>query len=167
MGFDVRRGRTGEHNRLVRIVAARAHAAADSGTRPASNAPRGHRAPPAAVRMGGGAASARPQLPHAHVARGDELAVALALLRAARTGRARSARPRGAMAAHRMAKERAQTRPLLAVHSAPRHSNEEPGGHRHGSMAHRAGLSGTEIRAGLAPLRRTQLAWLPSSWESM
>src|ERR1017187_3673328 len=104
MGFDVRRGRTGEHNRLVRVIAAPAPAAAASGTGPASNAPRGQRAPPAAVRMGGGAASARPQLPHAHVARGDELALALALLRAARTGRARSARPRGAMAPHRMAK---------------------------------------------------------------
>src|ERR1039457_6340338 len=124
MGFDVRRGRTGEHNRLVRVVSARAHAAADSGTPPASNATGGHPARPAAasgagppatapggrrgprggVRVGGGAASARPQLPHAHVARGDELALALALLRAARTGRAGSARPRGAMAAQRMAK---------------------------------------------------------------
>src|ERR1022692_3313177 len=74
MGFDVRRGRTGEHSRLVRVVSARAHAAADSGTRPASNATGGQRAPPAGVRVGGGAASARPQLPHAHVARGDELA---------------------------------------------------------------------------------------------
>src|ERR1019366_10494008 len=99
----------------VGAASARAPAAADSGTRPASNATGGHRAPPAGVRVGAGAASARPQLPHAHVARGDELAVALALLRAARTGRARSARPRGAMVAHRMAKERAQTRPLLAV----------------------------------------------------
>src|ERR1017187_10507152 len=61
MGFDVRRGRTGEHNRLVRVVSARAHAAADSGTRPASNATGGQRAPPAGVRVGGGAASARAQ----------------------------------------------------------------------------------------------------------
>src|ERR1039457_1506385 len=152
MGFDVRRGCTGEHDGLVRIVAARAHAAADSGTRPASNAPRGQRAPPAAVRMGGGAASARPQLPHAHVARGGELAVALALLRAARTGRARSARPRAAMAAHRMAKERAQTRPLLAVHSAPPPSNKTPGSKPRWPRSARRGLSGTEIRAGLAPL---------------
>src|ERR1035441_9661687 len=107
MGFDVRRGRTGEHSRLVRVVSARSRAAPpeESVAVPAASEARVQRPPPAGVRVGAGAASARPQLPHAHVARGDELALALALLRAARTGRARSARPRGAMAAHRMAKE--------------------------------------------------------------
>lgn len=59
----------------------------------ASNVPRGQPAPSAAVRVGGGAASTL-RLPRGHVAGGDELAVALALPRAACTGRARLSRAR-------------------------------------------------------------------------
>src|SRR5271155_2629400 len=105
MGFDVRGGSTGEHDSLVRIVAARAHATPDSGTRPTPNASGGQCAPAAGVGVGSGQGAACPQLSHGHVARGDKLAVALALLRAACTGGARSALPPGAVAAHRMAKD--------------------------------------------------------------
>ena len=57
------------------------------------------RHPPVSVWQGG-AATARRELAHRHVARRHELAVALALLRVARTGCARSACPRAGMAAH-------------------------------------------------------------------
>ena len=124
-----------------------------SGTRPASNAPGGQRAPPAAVGVGGGASECPPRSFRTVTWREGTNSPLRSRFCALRVRAAHDLRARAEQwLLIEWPKTRAQTRALLVVHSARRHSNEEPGGYRHGSLAHRAGLSGTEIRARLAPL---------------